>query len=309
MPTANAVLLIRPRHFGYNAEAAQSNTHQQKPSEQASEIRARATVECAEFASRLKAAGIEVLLFDDELEPPTPDAIFPNNWFSTHEDGTLVLYPMAVSNRRAERRPRLIEALSRRLRTKRVVDLTGWEARQKYLEGTGSVVLDRAHGIAYAARSVRTHDEVLAELCRELELRALVFDTHERNGSPEYHTNVVMAIGERTAVVCLAAIREPAQREAVRDSLVQTGHAIIEISLEQLDAFAGNLLQLHSADGKLHWVMSSRAHAALSDAQKRALSADAELLHSPLPTVESVGGGSARCMLAELYAAPGEEAY
>lgn len=295
--------MIRPRHFGYNAEAAQSNTHQQKPSESATEIGARATIECAGLMARLEQAGIDVQLFDDELEPKTPDAIFPNNWFSTHADGTLVLYPMAVANRRAERRPRLIAALKERLRIKRVVDLTDWEARQKYLEGTGSVVLDRQHGIAYAARSVRTHDEVLAALSRELALRTVVFDTHERHGSPEYHTNVVMAIGERAAVVCSAAIAATAQRDRVRESLRETGHALIEISIAQMDAFAGNLLQLRGADGKRYWVMSSRAHAAFTEAQKRALAADAQLIHAPLPTVESVGGGSARCMLAELYPA------
>lgn len=299
--TTDAVLMIRPLRFGYNAEAAASNTHQTLPSESPTEIQARAADEFAGLVDVLTRHGICVHAFSDEPAPHTPDSIFPNNWFSTHDDGTLVLYPMAVKNRRAERRPRLVAELQRRLHIKRVLDLSGWEAREKYLEGTGSVILDRLHRIAYAARSVRTHEEVLDAFCAALDFRKLVFDTHERNGSPEYHTNVVMSVGERSAVICLEAIADAAQREAIRETLVRTGHTIVEISNAQMNAFAGNLLQLRNAQGARFWVMSAQAHAALDESQKRQLSVDAQLIFAPLATIEAVGGGSARCMLAELF--------
>lgn len=297
--------MVRPTYFGFNDEAAISNTHQQRLSAPAATVAARACAEWQALAELLAASGVTVLAVDDEPAPHAPDAVFPNNWFSTHRDGTLVLYPMAVASRRPERRPGLIERLQRELRIRRVVDLTACEAAGQYLEGTGSLVLERRGRVAYAARSVRTHDSVLRRFSAELGYRAVVFETTPRGGHPEYHTNVVMAVGESAAVICLDAIREASAQEQVAAELRASGHRIIPISVEQMDAFAGNLLQLRSADGSLLWVMSSRAFAAFDENQLRQLGEDARLVHAPLPTIEEVGGGSARCMLAELFfAAP-----
>jgi hypothetical protein len=300
--TADSVLLIRPRRFGWNPLAATSNSHQVAPTDGADTLQARAEKEFDGLVARLTEQAISVEIFTDELEPHTPDSIFPNNWFSTHDDGTLVLYPMAVPNRRAERRPAIVDALKRRLRIKRVVDLTPWESRGKYLEGTGSLVLDRVHRIAYAARSVRTHDEVVSEFAAALGYRPILFHTQVRRGNPEYHTNVVMSVGERAAVCCLSAIAEPVQRAAVWEALTKSGHHVIEVTLEQMDAFAGNLLQLRNAHGTRFWVMSERAFSSLRSDQRARLEETGQLLFSPLHTIEAVGGGSARCMLAELFA-------
>lgn len=299
--STSSVLMIRPLRFGWNAEAATTNSHQIAPRDSARTLQARAEQEFDGLAAQLLKNGISVEIFTDEATPHTPDSIFPNNWFSTHEDGTLVLYPMAVANRRAERRPAIIDSLRRRLQIKRVVDLTPWEAREKYLEGTGSLVLDRVHRIAYAARSLRTHDDVVHDFGRALGYQPILFDTHVRRGSPEYHTNVVMSVGESLAVICLSAIAQDTQRTAVRDSLHESGHQIIELTIDQMDAFAGNLLQLRDRHGARFWVLSERAFSSLRSDQQALLEADARVLTAPLSTIEQVGGGSARCMIAELF--------
>lgn len=292
--------MVRPTYFGFNDEAAVTNTHQQRLPDGAA-VAERACQEWRGLADLLSASGVRVLAVDDEPLPRAPDAVFPNNWFSTHRDGTLVLYPMAVASRRPERRPALIERLCSELGIRRVVDLTSHEAAGQYLEGTGSLVLDRRGRVAYAARSVRTHDAVIAHFCAELGYRSVVFDTALRRGHPEYHTNVVMAVGERAAVVCLDAIATAQSREQVAAELHAGGRRVVAISVEQMDAFAGNLLQLRGADGALLWVLSSRAFAALDENQRAVLAADARIVHAPLPTIEAVGGGSARCILGELF--------
>jgi hypothetical protein len=307
MPTApepqvtSAVLMIRPLRFGWNAETAASNTYQVPTGEPAAELQARAAAEWDALRERLVTSGVAVTAFDDRLEPHTPDSIFPNNWFSTHADGTLVLYPMAAENRRAERRPHLIAALQASLGVRRVVDLTSWEAQGKFLEGTGSLVLDRAGRVAYAAPSVRTHPEVAEAFCAALGYRLFLFDTVPRRGQPAYHTNVVLSLGETAAVVCPELIDGAAARAGLVDSLARSGRDVIPINVEQVDAFAGNLLQLRGRDDELLWVLSSAAHAALRPEQRDRLARRSRLVHSPLPTIESVGGGSARCMLAELF--------
>jgi hypothetical protein len=295
--------MVRPTYFGFNAETAASNTHQHRPDSPLEDpgLRARACAEWDRLVERLRESGVVVLTVDDEPLPHAPDALFPNNWLSTHRDGTLVLYPMAVASRRVERRPQLIARVKRELAGHRIVDLTGFESEQKYLEGTGSLVLDRQNHIAYAARSVRTHDAVLAQFADALGYRMVVFDTVLRNGSPEYHTNVVMAVGDSVAVVCLDAIHGASAQRAVQESLANTGHQIIAITIEQMDSFAGNLLQLRSSSGERLWVMSSAAFAALAPAERQLLGSSGQLVHTPLPTIESVGGGSARCLMAELF--------
>lgn len=299
--STDSVLMIRPLRFGWNAEAATTNSHQIAPRDSADTLQSRAEKEFDGLAAQLLQNGISVEIFTDQASPHTPDSIFPNNWFSTHEDGTLVLYPMAVANRRAERRPAIIESLRRRLNIQRVVDLTPWEAREKYLEGTGSLVLDRVHRIAYAARSQRTHDEVVHDFAKQLGYRPILFDTHVRRGSPEYHTNVVMSVGESLAVVCFSAIADDTQALAVQDALLESGHQILDISIEQMDAFAGNMLQLRNRQGARLWVVSEQAFSSLRVAQRMLFTIDGQVICAPLHTIESVGGGSARCMLAELF--------
>ena len=301
--TTRSVLMIRPLYFGWNAETADSNTYQVFPSTPLQQLRQLANAEFAALHTLLLQHGVQVSVFDDLPDPHTPDALFPNNWFSTHPDGTLVLYPVAAVNRRAERRPHLITALHQDLGFRRVIDLTGWESHGKFLEGTGSLVLDRPQRVAYAALSGRTDASVVETFAAALGYRAITFVTVPENGQPIYHTNVVMAIGTTTAVVCLEAISDGAQRDAVVSCLRASGRQLVIISREQLQHFAGNLLELQSQDGRPLWVMSTRAFDALRPDQRQQLARDAALLHTPLPTIESVGGGSARCMLAELFPA------
>lgn len=299
--TASAVLMIRPLHFGFNPETAASNTFQVRPSEPPQELRARALAESAALHSLLSRHGVQVTVFDDLPSPQTPDALFPNNWFSTHSDGTLVLYPMAAVNRRAERRPEFIAALRRELGVRRVLDLTGWEASGKFLEGTGSLVLDRVHRIAYAAESARTDPAVVAAFAEALDYRPVLFATAPQKGQPVYHTNVVMSLGTNAAVVCLDAIASDSQRDVLVAALRASGRQLVAITCEQMNHFAGNLLELRSQDGQPLWVMSTQAFTALRPDQRQQLATNAALLHTPLPTIESVGGGSARCLLGELF--------
>lgn len=294
--------MVRPHRFGWNAETAVSNTYQSQPTAAAAAVHQEALSEFEGLRALLVRSGVSVTVFDDPGEPATPDSLFPNNWFSTHADGTLVLYPMAAASRRAERRPQLIAALRRELGVVRVLDLTGWEGEGRYLEGTGSLVLDRVHGIAYAARSLRTDPQLVERASEELGYRPLLFETVPQNGQPVYHTNVVMAVGSSVAVVCLEAIAGAESRAAVRAALRDTGRELVPITLAQLSRFAGNLLELRSRDGVALWVMSTQAFEALDPGQRAVLGRDARILHAPLATIESVGGGSARCMLGELYA-------
>lgn len=299
--TASAVLMIRPLHFGYNPETAASNTFQIRPHEPPQELRAQALAESAALHSLLLHHGVRVTVFDDPPSPQTPDALFPNNWFSTHSDGTLVLYPMAAANRRAERRPEFIGALRRELGVRRVLDLTGWEAEGKFLEGTGSLVLDRVHRVAYAAESARTDPAVVAAFAKAMDYRPVLFATAPQEGQPVYHTNVVMSVGTTAAVVCLDAIADGAQRDAVVTALRASGRQLVAITGEQMNHFAGNLLELRSQNGQPLWVMSTQAFSALRPDQRQQLAGGATLVHTPLLTIESVGGGSARCLLGELF--------
>jgi len=303
--TASAVLMIRPLHFGFNPQTAASNTFQVRPSEPPLQLREQALAESAALQALLSRHGVRVLVFDDRPSPQTPDALFPNNWFSTHSDGTLVLYPMAAANRRAERRPEFIATLRRELGVRRVLDLTGFEAEGKFLEGTGSLVLDRVHRVAYAAQSARTDPAVVAAFAAAMDYRPVQFCTAPQNGQPVYHTNVVMALGTTAAVVCLDAIADGAQRDMVATALGAGGRQLVTITCEQMNRFAGNLLELRGADGQPLWVMSTQAFSALRPDQRQQLLTDgAALLHTPLPTIELVGGGSARCLLGELFHPP-----
>ncbi len=295
--------MVRPARFGFNPETAPTNAFQDAGSGATeSAIQAAALAEFDAVAGALRAAGIEVFVGQDSPEPAKPDAIFPNNWVSFHRDGSLVLYPLHAPNRRPERREELIERLLREggFGVARTVDLRHREEEGKFLEGTGSLVLDRQSGIAYACLSPRTDLDVLGEFAQRLDYDLLPFEAVDEDGVPVYHTNVLMAVGTRFALICGEAIAAPEQRAAVYGRLAATGHELVEITRRQMRAFAGNCLELECG-GTRTVIISESAWDALQDAQRAALLRHARILRVGIPTIERHGGGGIRCMLAEIH--------
>lgn len=299
--SAAAVLMVRPAGFGFNEQTAASNEFQRPPAGAADAGR-DALLEFDALAARLSAAGVQVLVGEDTPEPVKPDAVFPNNWLSFHADGTLVLYPMLAPNRRLERREALIQFVRAAggFRITRSIDLTWHEAQGRFLEGTGSLVLDRPARIAYAVRSPRTDPAVLVEFAQLLDYQVVSFDALGPDGMPVYHTNVVMAVGSAFAVLCVESIPDAAQRTAVLASLRGAGREVIEITAAQMLDFAGNLLELAPPAGPVIAV-SARAWEALLPAQRAQLERFGQVLPARIPTIERLGGGSVRCMLAEIH--------
>jgi hypothetical protein len=301
---ASDVLMIRPVRFAGNFETEASNRFQTRDrSLSAARAQAAAVAEFDGLANRLRTAGVTVHTVDDTHEPHTPDSIFPNNWVSFHADGTVVLYPMLAPNRRLERRDDVLAALSaqRGFRIQRVIDLSPHEHGGRFLEGTGSLVLDRVHRVAYACVSPRTDLDVLGDFAQQLDYDVISFEAHDAQGAAIYHTNVLMCVGARFAAVCLESIREQ-ERAGVLDALRATGHPVLELTLGQMGEFAGNMLELKTASGETVVAMSSRAHAALTPAQRDFLREHAgAVVTSDIPTIETLGGGSVRCMLAEIH--------
>ncbi|MGH8198494.1 MAG: citrulline utilization hydrolase CtlX [Steroidobacteraceae bacterium] len=297
---ADAVLMIRPARFGANPETADSNRFQQGGADALATETARQ--EFDGLVSGLRAAGVEVQVADDTPEPAKPDACFPNNWVSFHADGSVVLYPMMAPSRRAERRNEPIEQLRRAgFQIIRTIDLSGLEARGEFLEGTGSLVLDRCHRVAYACRSPRTTEAALAEFSARLEYRVVAFDALGPDGRPAYHTNVLMAIGDGFAVVCAAAIADARERALVLRELSQAGHEPLEIGVAEMHRFAGNLLALRAADGGQVIATSNTAWDGLAPGTRAKLERLGAIVTSPIPTIERHGGGSVRCMIAEVF--------
>jgi hypothetical protein len=300
---ARAVLMVRPASFGFNSQTAASNAFQ-LPGDSAGDTEAQclALAEFDALAEALRRAGVEVLIAVDTPLPAKPDAIFPNNWVSFHCDGTVTLYPMLAPNRRWERREEILEQVVRegRFHVSRTVDLTHREAEGKFLEGTGSVVLDRAHRVAYASLSPRTDLDVLGEFAQLLDYDLVTFEAHDDAARPVYHTNVLMAVGSGFAVLCGEAISHVQHREAVLNTLRASGHDIIDVSLRQMREFAGNVLELESAGGPVV-ALSTRAWRSLEAPQRRILESHAKLIPVAIPTIERMGGGGVRCMLAELH--------
>ncbi len=296
------MLLVRPASFGFNPQTAASNAFQQAPAPGEAETQGLVLREFDALATALQRAGVEVLIATDTLQPPKPDAIFPNNWVSFHGDGTVTLYPMLAPNRRAERREDILEQVVREghFRVTRTVDLTHREAEGKFLEGTGSLVLDRAHRVAYASLSPRTDLDVLGEFAQLLDYELVTFETQGAAAQPVYHTNVVMAIGSGFAVICGAAIAQPLHREAVFNRLRAAGHDIVDITQRQMSEFAANLVELVPAGGRVI-ALSTTAWRSLAAAQRRVLESHAQVIPAAIPTIERIGGGGVRCMLAELH--------
>ncbi len=302
--SAGSVLLVRPVAFHGNPQTVESNAFQRPPvAADPAADQAAAALEFAGLAASLQAAGVETIVVDDTARPPTPDSIFPNNWVSFHADGTAVLYPMMAPNRRGERRRDILEALSgvHGFRIERVLDLSGHEAEGRFLEGTGSMVLDRVNRVAYACLSARTDLEVLAEAAQLLDYEPIAFAAADADGVPIYHTNVLMCVGGDFAVLCEAAIGDAGQRAAVRRRLEQTGHEVIPIGRAQMASFAANMLELAGAGGERLLALSTRALDALDPAQRAALETRCRLVPVPIATIEASGGGGVRCMLAEIH--------
>lgn len=299
MQTTNQILMIRPVDFKFNEQTAVNNKFQQASAQ--SGVQVQALKEFDDFVSLLRNNGVEVTVIDDTLDPETPDSIFPNNWVSFHSGGSVFLYPMFSENRRLERRRDILATLSKDYQINSITDLSDYEAEQIYLEGTGSMVLDRINKIAYACLSLRTDKKVLEDFCAQSGYNPLTFDATDASGFPIYHTNVMMCIGDRFAVVCLESISNTDEKEKVVQSFIDNGKEIIEISLDQMNHFAGNMLQVKSKNGDPLLVMSEQAYLSLEPEQISVLKQYSTLIYSPLYTIEKNGGGSARCMLAEIH--------
>src|SRR5215469_15495370 len=303
MQLPTAVVMVRPVSFGFNPDTAPSFMFQREITDaNRREIERRARMEFDILESRLKDAGVEVIVVEDKEELHTPDAVFPNNWVSFHHDGTVVLYPMMAPSRRPERRRDIIEKLqASRFRVSRVIDLTHHEDHGRFLEGTGSVVFDHADHIAYADISPRTDEAVLKELCDSLGYIPVTFRATQENGEPILHTDMTMSIGDRFVIFCADSIRDMTERKRVFDSVKATGREFINIDIRQLDRFAGNVLQIQKKDGRSVLVISTTACLALRQEQRDAIQKFTQIVESPLPLFEGIGRGSARCMMADVH--------
>ncbi len=300
---ASAVMMIRPVRFESNPLTAVSNRFQGKNDLNPATQQAAAAREFDTLVSALRDAGIEVIVIDDTREPHTPDAIFPNNWISMHADGRVVLYPMEAENRRTERRMDIVDYLGNEggRQIAELVDLSSHENSGHYLEGTGSMVLDRVNRVTYACVSTRTHLDPLGDFAQRMGYDVVAFEAVDSGGVPIYHTNVLMNIGEQVAVICDEAIPREDQRQAVLARLRETGHEVVLLSYAQLDAFAGNMLELRNNDGERVLAMSQQAYDSLDKEQRAVLAAYSRIVSVAINSIESSAGGSVRCMLAEVH--------
>jgi hypothetical protein len=297
--TTSNILMIRPVNFSFNAETAVNNAFQVKGNEQ--QAQQNASAEFDQFVETMQKKGIQITVLNDTPTPYTPDSIFPNNWVSFHEDGTVVLYPMFAANRRAERKQHVLDYIFDHFEQKKIIDLSAAENKQTYLEGTGSMVLDRTNQIAYACLSPRTDAKLVAEFCAAMNYAPITFLALDANGLEIYHTNVMMCVADQYVVICLDSVQNETEREKLLTSFASTNKKVVAISFEQMNAFAGNMLQVKNYQGDRFLVMSSQACAALSPTQKKVLEDFNPILHADIGTIESNGGGSARCMMAEIF--------
>lgn len=300
--TTSSVLMVRPATFGFNEETAGSNAFQGLLIDHTpEEIRQKAMAEFDGFVALLRDKGIQVVVLDDTEAPVKPDAVFPNNWITLHADGTVVLYPMQAPNRRLERRQDIAGILHRDFDVREVVDFSHYEDENFYLEGTGSLVLDHEHRLAYACVSPRTDIKLLEKFCTRFNYRPVVFHAYDHTGRLVYHTNVILCIGQGFAVLGTETIRNMQEKTRVVKSLRDTGHEVIEITIEQLRQYAGNMLEVQNRAGQHYLVMSEQAFRSLRPDQVQTIGKYAEILAPPIYTIEYIGGGSARCMMAEIF--------
>ena len=301
--TTSHILMVRPAHFAFNEETAANNAFQSRDDNMNEvEMRQHALREFDEFVKKLRDAGVHVIVAEDSPAPAKPDAVFPNNWVTFHQEGFVVTYPMFAPTRRRERREEVIEEiLHLGFSSNNRIRLEDNEADNRFLEGTGSIIFDHQNRLAYACLSPRTDAALLDELCQKIGYQKVVFHAVDANGQDIYHTNVMMALGETFVVICLDTVRDPEERRMLEEKFRETGKEIVDISLEQMGAFAGNMLQVRNTTGDTILVMSEQAYRSLTPAQIRILEQHTKLLYSPIETIETYGGGSARCMMAEVF--------
>lgn len=294
------ILMIRPVNFGLNEETAESNAFQNRSASKKG-VNEKAQTEFDGMVTVLRNNGVDVTVIDDTAIPYTPDSIFPNNWVSFHADGSVFLYPMQAENRRLERREDIIAQLEDQFFVKHIADLSRFESEEKFLEGTGSMVLDRVYKIAYACLSPRTNTDVLKFYCEQSGFKPVSFDAVDQHGKAIYHTNVLMCIGTKFAVICLDSIPNPHEQIVVKEALHNSHKEIIAISFDQMNQFAGNMLEVQNKAGETLIVMSGSAFNALNTEQKTTLEKYGKLIYADIATIEENGGGSARCMMAEVH--------
>jgi hypothetical protein len=298
MQNTTHLLMIQPVNFGFNEQTAVNNSFQKYIS---GDIQQKALQEFTDFVDLLRKNNIDVTVVKDSLQPSTPDSIFPNNWISFHADGRIFLYPMFAQNRRFERKAAVLDAVKAKFSVTEIVDLSKSETGGHFLEGTGSMVLDRANKIAYACLSPRTNETILNEFCKQVDYAPVTFKATDNNGVDIYHTNVMMCVAKAFAVVCLQAVADEDEKATLVNSIKKTGKEVVDISLQQLNCFAGNMLQVINEDGELLLVMSTQAYQSLTKSQIEILQKHNRIIHSSLKNIETAGGGSARCMMAEIF--------
>lgn len=299
MQTTPYILMIRPVDFKFNPQTAGNNMFQKEGTQ--SDVQALALAEFDAFVAKLRENQIDITVINDIPHPETPDSIFPNNWVSFHNDGSAFLYPMFSPNRRLERRKDILDQLASRFELNHITDLSFFENQVLYLEGTGSMVLDRDNKIAYACLSVRTDIEVLNNFCMLSGYQPIVFQSVDDKNFPIYHTNVMMCIADSYAVICLESIKNETERQQLATALEKSGKTIIAISLAQMNQFAGNMLQVENKTAEKLLIMSEQALKSLHGTQITKLESFNRIITSPLYTIEQNGGGSARCMMAEIH--------
>ncbi|MDO6853483.1 arginine deiminase-related protein [Cellulophaga lytica] len=305
MQVTNTILMIKPVGFRKNEQTAVNNYFQEDLDIKNAEINAKAQEEFDAFVNALQAKGVNVVVVNDTKQPDTPDSIFPNNWISFHSNGTVGLYPMFAENRRNERREDILDILEEKgFNIDHTIDYTSAEEEKLYLEGTGSILLDRVNKKAYCALSVRADEDLFIEFCEDFEYTPVVFTANQTVGGkrlPIYHTNVMMCLAEDFSVICLDTIDDKKERKNVVKHLKEDGKEVIAITEKQMHSFAGNMLQVLGKDNKRYLVMSSAAYNSLTKAQISVIEKTSEIIHSSLETIETCGGGSARCMMAEVF--------
>jgi hypothetical protein len=299
--TADKFLFIRPKSFSFNAQTAQSNFFQSANGESNGIILQEALFEFDSFISILRSMNVDALVFEDTATSEKPDAIFPNNWISMHEDGTVVLYPMQATNRRSERRTDIVDSLKKKFLVNNIIDLSHFENENKFLEGTGSIVFDHKNKIAYGCISPRTDEDLFQLLCERLNYEPILFHATDPDHNAIYHTNVLMSISDSFAVVCLDSIQDSNENLIVQQKLLDSAHSVIDISLEQMNDFAGNMLAVRNRKNEQLIILSETAYKSLTSTQIKMLEENGKLLPIQAKTIESVGGGSVRCMMAEVF--------
>lgn len=296
----HTILMVRPTAFGYNPETAESNAFQKKSMDEKM-VQSAALEQFDAAVDQIRARGIAVMVIEDTLEPRTTDAIFPNNWITTHEDGKIILYPMMAPSRRKERRSDIVQQLKDRYDVSEVYDMSKYEIEGRFLEGTGSIIFDHTNKIAYACRSERTERGLLDSACNKLGYKPILFNAVDENGQAIYHTNVMMWMGESMTGICLDSIHDEDEEEIILSQLASSNHRIIALSHAQIRAFAGNMFEVRNAKDERFLLMSQAAYASLLPGQLREIEKYLYPLPVDIHTIEESGGGSIRCMVAGIH--------